>query len=153
MATGMSAMVAALASGSFGADASATPSPSIFDTVFPLTILLIIAVLVPSALMILNRVISRWAVGTRNDTDGRHQPYEAGLTHVVGGAGDRFDLKFYLIAMLFLVFDVEIAFLYPWAIHFGKGGWAMVGVLAIFLIMLEAVYLYLYKKGALDWER
>jgi NADH-quinone oxidoreductase subunit A len=55
--------------------------------------------------------------------------------------------------MLFLAFDLEVAFLYPWAVQFPKvSGWSMVWVLVPFLVMLEVGYLYVFRKGALDWE-
>ncbi len=133
--------------------AGTASSPSVFDKVFPLTILAIIAVAVPAGMIIANTILSRWAVGTRNANASREEPYEAGLPATVGRAGERFDVKFYLIAMLFLVFDIEVAFLYPWAMRFAAGGWAMVVLLAVFLVLLEVGYLYLYKKGALDWDR
>ncbi len=74
-------------------------------------------------------------------------------TGMTAQSPDRFPVKFYLVAMLFLAFDVEVAFLYPWALHFSKGGWEMVGLLVAFLGLLEAAYLYLWRKGALDWDK
>lgn len=130
-----------------------TDGPSVFAVVFPLTMLLLIAVAVPTALVVLNKILSAWAVGSRNDMPGKHEPYESGLPGVIGTAGERFSIKFYLVAMLFLVFDIEVAFLYPWAIQFDHGGWGMVGVLAVFLLLLEVGYLYLWRKGALDWDK
>ncbi len=127
--------------------------PSVFDMVFPLTVLLIIGLILPAAFLGINTILSRFAHGTRNTNKAKHEPYESGLPSVIGTAGERFDIKFYLIAMLFLAFDIEVAFLYPWAIHFMKGGWEMVAFLAVFLVLLEVGYLYLYKKGALDWDK
>lgn len=129
------------------------PGPSVFDMVFPLTMLLILGLLIPAALLGINTILSRFAHGTRNTNPAKNEPYESGLPATVGTAGERFDVKFYLIAMLFLAFDIEVAFLYPWAVHFGKGGWEMVAVLVVFLVLLEVGYLYLYKKGALDWDK
>lgn len=128
-------------------------SPSMFDRVFPLTVLVLLGLAVPTALLLLNRVGSRWALGKRDADPGKHEPYECGLTSLTGGAGDRFSVKFYLVAMLFLAFDVEVAFLYPWAIHFNKGGWEMLWLLVAFLVLLEVAYLYLWRKGALDWDK
>jgi len=128
-------------------------SPSAFDIVFPLTMLLLIALTIPTLLLSANYFLSRWAHGTRNTNPARNEPYESGLATTIGSAGERFDVKFYLIAMLFLAFDIEVAFLYPWAIRFKQGGWEMVGLLVVFLILLEVGYLYLFKKGALDWDR
>jgi NADH-quinone oxidoreductase subunit A len=144
-----------------GADAPAAAAgavgmpagPSFFDMVFPLTMLLVLALLVPAALLTANFFLSRIAHGTRNTNPAKNEPYESGLASTIGSAGERFDVKFYLIAMLFLAFDIEVAFLYPWAIHFGKGGWEMVVYLVVFLVLLEVGYLYLFKKGALDWDR
>jgi NADH-quinone oxidoreductase subunit A len=127
--------------------------PSAFDIVFPLTMLLLIALTIPTLLLTANYFLSRWALGTRNGNPARNEPYESGLATTIGSAGEHFDVKFYLIAMLFLAFDIEVAFLYPWAIRFKHGGWEMVILLVIFLILLEVGYLYLYKKGALDWDR
>ena len=119
-----------------------------FEHVFPLTILVILALGVPVALMAISWLLHR------NKPNNQHKglPYECGLRSVVGSAEERFSVKFYLIAMLFLVFDLRVAFLYPWAVHFGVGGWGMIGVLLVFLVILEAGYLYLWRKGALDWE-
>jgi NADH-quinone oxidoreductase subunit A len=139
------------------ADAVAAAAPagdSVFDKVFPLTMLLILGLVVPAALLGINELLSRFvAHGTRNTNKAKNEPYESGLPGTLGSAGERFDVKFYLIAMLFLAFDIEVAFLYPWAVHFGKGGWEMVGLLVVFLVLLEVGYLYLYKKGALDWDK
>jgi NADH-quinone oxidoreductase subunit A len=126
---------------------------SAFDVVFPLTMLLLIAAVIPTALLSLNYILSRWALGTRISNPARNEPYESGLPSTVGNVGERFDVKFYLIAMLFLAFDIEVAFLYPWAVQFKHGGWEMVVMLVVFLILLEVGYLYLFKKGALDWDR
>jgi NADH-quinone oxidoreductase subunit A len=155
-------ILATLASSLTGAD-SGTPAPvvppaldtgsSAFDIVFPLTMLLLIAAVIPTALLTLNYFLSRWALGTRISNPARNEPYESGLPSTVGNVGERFDVKFYLIAMLFLAFDIEVAFLYPWAIQFKHGGWEMVVLLVVFLVLLEVGYLYLFKKGALDWDR
>jgi len=137
------------------AAASVVPvGPSVFDMVFPLTMLLILGLVVPAALLGINELLSRYvAHGTRNTNPAKNQPYESGLPVTVGTAGERFDVKFYLIAMLFLAFDIEVAFLYPWAVHFSSGGWEMIALLVVFLVLLEVGYLYLYKKGALDWDK
>jgi NADH-quinone oxidoreductase subunit A len=115
---------------------------------FPITVLVLLALIVPLALMTLSWVLNKHT--TRNV----HQdlPYECGIRSTYGTAEDRFSVKFYLIAMLFLVFDLEVAFLYPWAVSLDAGGWPMLVILLVFLVILEAGYLYLWRKGALDWE-
>lgn len=139
----------------YAANATATPvmaGPSTFDSLVPFTLLVLLAVGVPALLLSLNVWLSNRVHGRRNTNPGKNEPYESGLPTTAGNSGERFSIKFYLIAMLFLAFDIEVAFLYPWAIHFNEGGWEMVGLLAVFLVLLEVGYLYLYKKGALDWE-
>jgi NADH-quinone oxidoreductase subunit A len=67
-------------------------------------------------------------------------------------ARERFSVKFYMVAMLFILFDIEIVFMYPWAIQFKTLG--MVGLLAmaLFMVLLFAGYIYVLKKGALEWQ-
>lgn len=113
-----------------------------------LTVCVLLGLLVPAALMTISWLAHR---NTPNNPD-KELPFECGLSQTVGTADERFSVKFYMIAMLFLVFDLEVAFLYPWAVHFNDGGWYMVGLLLVFLVILEAGYLYLFRKGALDWD-
>lgn len=127
--------------------------PTTFDIVAPLTILILIGIAIPLGMMVGNSLLSRLVLGSKRGSPGRDTPVESGLTATVGSSKERFSVKFYLVAMLFLAFDIEVAFLYPWAVQFGKvEGWAMVWLLLPFLIMLEVAYLYLFRKGALDWE-
>lgn len=130
------------------------PPPTMFDKVFPLTVLILLGLAIPSFMLIANHVLSRWAHGTKNTSPGKQEPVESGLNATLGLANERFSVKFYLVAMLFLAFDLEVAFLYPWAIQFSKtSGWSLFWLLLAFLVMLEVGYLYLYKKGALDWDK
>jgi len=132
--------------------AAEAAAPSVFDIVFPLTILVLIGIAIPAGMMITNTVLSRLVLGRRG-TPGQNTQVESGLTNTIGTSRERFSVKFYLIAMLFLAFDLEVAFLFPWAVHFSKvDDWSMVLLLLPFLVMLEVGYLYLFRKGALDWE-
>ena len=83
----------------------------------------------------------------------RTTAYECGLAHVAGSANERYPIKYYMVAMLFLVFDIEVAFLYPLAVVFLSSPWSLLFVLLAFLLILESGYLYLYKKGILDWNK
>jgi NADH-quinone oxidoreductase subunit A len=144
--------LATVAANAFQA-AEAEAVPTTFDIVFPLTVLVLIGLAIPGGMMLANHLLSRWALGKGTGNPGKDQPVESGLDAVVGSANERFSVKFYLVAMLFLAFDLEVAFLYPWAANFGASrGWSMIALLVPFLIMLEVGYLYLFKKGALDWE-
>ena len=129
------------------------PTNSVFDTVYPLTILVLLSMSIPLALLGINFVLARWAVGSNNTNPGKITQVESGIANSFGSAEEKFSIKFYLIAMLFLAFDIEVAFLYPWAIQFNHGGWEMVAILTVFLVILEVGYLYLYRKGAFDWDK
>jgi len=91
-----------------------------------------------------------WLIGQRKPTRAKLSPYESGMTPV-GDARQRFSVQFYMVAMLFILFDVEAVFLYPWAIilrtlkHFGL--WEMFVYIGIVLVGL----FYVWKKGVLDW--
>lgn len=83
-------------------------------------------------------------------------PYECGMLPAPGPQ-PRFSVKFYLVAMLFILFDIEIVFLYPWSVvyreYLQQYGTQILTVLATFTVILFAGYLYSVKKGALDWSR
>jgi NADH-quinone oxidoreductase subunit A len=92
-------------------------------------------------------------------TVGRHlpnrtkaQPYECGITPT-GDARQPFTVKFYLVAMVFILFDVEAVFLYPWAYVYRDLGWFGFVEMLVYIAILLAGYAYLWKKGALDWNR
>lgn len=121
---------------------------AIFDTTFAVTVLTIIALGVPFILLFANWLLHP---GRIKRTLIKGSAYECGLAHVSGTANDRYPVKYYLVAMLFLVFDLEVAFLYPWTIQFLKGSWDLFFILLGFLFILEGGYFYLYKKGVLDW--
>ena len=78
-------------------------------------------------------------------------PYECGC-EPVGSARERFSIKFYLIAMLFILFDIEAVFLYPWAVLFKRLGVFGLMEMGVFIAILFVGYVYVWKKGALEWE-
>jgi NADH-quinone oxidoreductase subunit A len=136
------------------AAAAAVSGPSVFDIVFPLAALVLIAVAIPVGMLLAARIGAGLMTGRRHGAPARDLPYEAGIAGTAGSAGERFPVRFYLVAMLFLAFDVEVAFLWPWAIRVGAAeGWGIIWAVLPFLLMLEAGFLYLWRKGALDWER
>ena len=78
-------------------------------------------------------------------------PYECGV-EPVGSARTRFHVKFYLVAVLFILFDIEAVFLYPWAVSFRQLGLYGLIEMSLFILILFVGYIYLLKKRALDWE-
>jgi len=78
------------------------------------------------------------------------EPYECGVPGV-GDARDRFHIRYYVLAMLYLVFDLEVVFLYPWAVQYDKLGLFGLMEMLVFVAILLIGYFYAWKKGALDW--
>jgi NADH-quinone oxidoreductase subunit A len=77
-------------------------------------------------------------------------PYESGMPPI-GEANQRYTIRYYLIAMLFVVFDVEAVFFYPWAVAFNAIGWFGLIEMVLFIVLLLVAYVYAWRKGALDW--
>jgi NADH-quinone oxidoreductase subunit A len=91
-------------------------------------------------------------LGPRNPTPEKLAPYECGMP-AVGDARERQSVKFYLVAMIFLLFDIEVAFLYPWAMALRDLGWPGFVQVLLFMGLLLTGYVYVWRKGALDWGR
>jgi NADH-quinone oxidoreductase subunit A len=95
--------------------------------------------------------LSAW-VGVKRPSRAKLTPYECGIPPV-GNARERFSVSFYLVAMLFILFDVEAVFLYPWAVIFKSLKWFGFLEMLLYIAVLLAGYVYIWKKGALDWKR
>jgi len=89
-------------------------------------------------------------IGPSDPTPEKLAPYECGMPPV-GDARERHSVKFYLVAMVFLLFDIEIAFLYPWAMALRTLGWNGFFQIVLFMTLLLFGYIYVWRKGALDW--
>ena len=115
----------------------------------PLFIFFLLAVLFAGAVIILSSLFGR-----KTATREKLMPYECGLDPV-GNARSKFTVKFFIIAMLFIVFDVEAVFLYPWAIVFRQfnqfKGFVFVEM-AVFIGILLVGFIYVWRKGALEWD-
>jgi NADH-quinone oxidoreductase subunit A len=86
-----------------------------------------------------------------NPTPEKLAPYECGIVPLQEPV-ERFPVKFYLVAMLFVIFDVEIIFLFLWAVQWEAFGWAGVAAVVLFMLMLIETLAYVWKRGALDWN-
>ena len=113
---------------------------------FPLVIIFAVAAVVVLALLL---VASK--VGPKSTNPAKAEPFESG-NPPRGDARIRFSIRFYLVAMLFLIFDLEVVFLYPWAIYFRQLGVYGLVQMGIFLVILAIGYAYVWKKGALEWD-
>ena len=90
-------------------------------------------------------------LGPRNPTPEKQLPFECG-SEPLGPVRSRFSVKFYLVALLFIAFDIEIVFLYPWAVVAKGLGLAGLAQMSIFLGVLVLGFVYVWKKGALEWD-
>jgi NADH-quinone oxidoreductase subunit A len=91
-----------------------------------------------------------WLIGQRKPTRAKMEAYECGM-HPQGDARGRFSVKFYLVAMLFILFDVEAVFLYPWAVILRKLGHFGLGEMFVYIAIVLVGFFYVWKKGVLDW--
>src|SRR5689334_7390051 len=96
-------------------------------------------------------VVLSGLLGPRKPTPEKSAPYECGMPPV-GDARERQSVKFYLVAMIFLLFDIEVAFLYPWAIAFRDLGRTGFWQIVTFFALLVTGYVYVWRKGAFDWS-
>ncbi len=112
----------------------------------PILVFIIVALIVSCVAIGLS-----FAVGKQKPDANKNAAYECGFD-AFDDARSRFDVRFYLVAILFIIFDLEIAFLFPWAISLGEigvfGFWSMM----VFLGVLTVGFIYEWNKGALDWE-
>ena len=99
-------------------------------------------------------IVGSHFLGPRRPTEVKERPYESGMPPL-GSAHERFSVKFYLVAMLFIIFDIETVFMIPWAVAFRQLG-DMAGLLIIemfaFILVLAVGYVYIWKRGGLQWD-
>jgi NADH-quinone oxidoreductase subunit A len=117
------------------------------DAYGPLLLQLLAAMGLSAIILLLSTL-----VGRGRPSRAKLQPYECGI-RPTGDAREPLSVKFYLVAMVFILFDVEAIFLYPWAYVFRELRWFGFAEMLLYVVILLAGYLYLWKKGALDWNR
>jgi NADH-quinone oxidoreductase subunit A len=116
----------------------------------PVLIFLVVATLVAGVLLGLGTVLGRY-LSRDPDDPAKLTPYECGFD-AFEDSRMKFDVRYYLVAILFIVFDLEIAFLIPWAVVFTRIGLFGLVAMAIFLAILVVGFIYEWKKGALEWD-
>src|ERR1043165_3687550 len=94
--------------------------------------------------------LSKW-IGPKRPSKEKLSTYESGM-QPIGSTRERVSVKYYIVGMLFIIFDIEIVFLYPWAVTFDKIGAFAIGEMFIFIALLFIGYIYVVKKGALEWD-
>jgi NADH-quinone oxidoreductase subunit A len=116
----------------------------------PILIFLIVAAALAVVLLVLGTGIGRYFARFHGDP-AKLSPYECGF-EAFEDSRTKFDVRYYLVAILFIVFDLEIAFLFPWAVALGHIGLAGLIAMGIFLAILVVGFIYEWKKGALEWD-
>lgn len=121
---------------------------AMLNSYIPVLVMGLAAVILSAVFILLSAVL-----GPRRPSPQKNSPYECGVTPI-GSARERFPIKFYLIAMLFIVFDIETVFLYPWAVTYAASGSMMLFNLAemvVFVAILFVGYIYIWRRGAFEW--
>jgi NADH-quinone oxidoreductase subunit A len=116
----------------------------------PILIFLVIATGLATLLLVLGSGLGLLSVRDKDDP-AKLSPYECGFD-AFEDSRMKFDVRYYLVAILFIVFDLEIAFLFPWAVALGKLGLFGLGAMSVFLGILVVGFIYEWKKGALEWD-
>jgi NADH-quinone oxidoreductase subunit A len=116
------------------------------EVYFPVLVQAVLAMAVAAGLLGVS-----FLLGHRVRSRVKDQPYECGLVSV-GNARERFSVKFYLVAMLFILFDIEAIFLYPWAVVFRELKMFAFTEMLVLMVLVLAGFFYVWRKGALDWS-
>lgn len=123
-----------------------TPSAYLPQHFLPVVIFLLLGVAIGVGILVVS-----WLVHPSRPYPEKLITYESGITPFTD-AHLKFSIRYYIIAMLFLIFDIEAVFLYPWAVAFGRVGVYWFAEMVVFIVILLVGYVYAWKKGALEWE-
>ncbi|MGU3398483.1 NADH-quinone oxidoreductase subunit A [Brucellaceae bacterium D45D] len=118
----------------------------LLSSYLPIVIFLGIAMVIGVALL-----VAPFLVAYRQPDPEKLSAYECGF-NAFDDARMKFDIRFYLVSILFIIFDLEVAFLFPWAVSFGQIGWFGFASMMVFLGVLTIGFIYEWKKGALEWD-
>ena len=116
------------------------------ESYLPLVVFIGVAIVIGLGLL-----AAPFVVAYKNPDPEKLSAYECGF-NAFDDARMRFDIRFYLVAILFIIFDLEVAFLFPWAVSFGSLGWFGFWSMILFLTVLTIGFVYEWKKGALEWD-
>ena len=116
------------------------------ETYLPVLVVMVLGAVIGAVMVGLGFVL-----GTRKPDSEKESPYECGF-EAFEDARIKFDVRYYLVAILFIIFDLEIAFFFPWAVVLDKIGMTGYLVMMVFLAVLTIGFIYEWKKGALEWE-
>jgi NADH-quinone oxidoreductase subunit A len=113
----------------------------------------VLAIMAVAAILAVGGLVASWLLGPHRYNRAKLEEYECGVApspHAQGGG--RFPVRFYLVAMSFIVFDIEVVFLYPWAANFSALGLFATIAMMGFLTLIAVPYIFEWRRGALDWD-
>ena len=110
------------------------------------------AIFIGLALLIPTIMVLTAVFGPRSGGEAKNDPYESGIKQMVGMADQKFSVKFYLLAILFLIFDIEAVFMYPWAVSLRELGVYGFVEMTVFILLLLTGLIYILRKGVLNWR-
>ena len=119
---------------------------SLLSAYLPIAVFMGIAAVIGLALL-----VAPFIIAYKNPDPEKLSAYECGFD-AFDDARMKFDVRFYLVAILFIIFDLEVAFLFPWAVSFGSLGWSGFWSMMVFLAVLTVGFIYEWRKGALEWD-
>jgi NADH-quinone oxidoreductase subunit A len=122
------------------------PMSALLSDYLPLVVFIGVALAIGAALM-----IAPFLVAYKQPDPEKLSAYECGF-NAFDDARMKFDVRFYLVAILFIIFDLEVSFLFPWAVTFGQLGWFGFWSMMVFLAVLTVGFIYEWRKGALEWD-
>ncbi|MEE9198824.1 MAG: NADH-quinone oxidoreductase subunit A [Dehalococcoidia bacterium] len=114
-------------------------------------IFLVLATLIPISMLLIPWALTFVGVKPSNPNPVKQQTYESGM-QTIGGSWVRFNFRYYFFALLFVIFDVEVVFLFPWAVHLGQLRVFGLVEMGIFILILLLGYAYAWRKKALEWS-
>jgi NADH-quinone oxidoreductase subunit A len=117
-----------------------------FNQYFPLLLIATFAIILGAIVVVLGAIF-----GPHRPTKRKGMPYESGMVPY-GPGTRRMTVRYYLLAILFILFDIEVVFFMPWVVAFRDLGWSGLIIMIVFAFILEVAYVYAWKKGALEWE-
>ncbi len=117
-----------------------------FEKLFPILFLVVVAGGIALVMLIVSRIL-----GKRSRGEARNEPYESGMP-IKGDTKERIPVKFYMVAILFIIFDIEVIFLFPWAMVSDRLGLFGFIEMLVFVVILMVGYFYILGKGALKWD-
>ena len=122
------------------------PMEALLASYLPIVVFIGVSLLIALALL-----VAPFLTAPSNPDQEKLSAYECGF-NAFDDSRMKFDVRFYLVAILFIIFDLEVAFLFPWAVSFGEMGWFGLWSMLVFLGVLTIGFVYEWKKGALEWD-